>query len=66
MNGWAEWLDARPDDPERQITVEFQAPESEWDKVSKLIAYARRLGITQYATDSFIPEAARSEEPTCG
>ncbi len=39
--------------PEVYVTVEFQVLEDEYDKVQKLIAYAKRLGITSYATDSF-------------
>lgn len=41
----------RPEDI--RVTIEFEVPEADRDKLDKLIAYARRLGIVQYALDSF-------------
>lgn len=40
----------------RLITIEFTIPETERDKVAKLVAAARRLGITSHHADSFEPE----------
>lgn len=46
-------------EPERKQTIEFAAPDTDeaYVSIEKLIAYAKTLGIIEYARDSYEEES---------